>query len=245
MILKLFREGHPTSVVNLRDGTKISAESGKEILNIFKRHPVELNIFDSFEYMDRREDYIRAQRDNDPEFQQLFEQSCTSNQSMQDSFYSQRKQYYYRPNGRRPNGNRKYSYNPIGNGSNGYFPKSTYHKKSEDRIRLNQHDFPSIQQSDEKMENMQQRRKYSEGQNYKRRNQNLRPFNEYHGSHKNHNNGTFYQEKNKHDEKGETQVKERERNTEGESNGSQGKQDVSEVQPNPQGKVYGDHSQLC
>ena len=245
MILTLFREGHPTSVVNLRDGTKISAESGKEILNVFKRHPVELNIFDSFEYMDRREDYIRAQRDNDPEFQQLFEQSCTSNQSMQDSFYSQRKQYYYRSNGRRPNGHRKYSHNPIDNGPNGYFPKSTYHKKSEDRIRLNQHDFPSIQQSDEKTDNPQPRRKYSEGQNYKRRNQNVRSLNEYHGSYKNYKNGTSYQEKSKLDGKDEVRIKERDRNAENEDNGGQSKQDVCEVQPNPQGKVYGDHSQLC
>jgi len=78
MYFEHIREEQSKSIVNIKDGTKIGADSGKDILTVFKSFPSQVNIFDSFDYMDQREDYIRNQRDSDPEFNQNFEKFCTA-----------------------------------------------------------------------------------------------------------------------------------------------------------------------
>jgi len=78
LLIPLSNREQSKSIVNIKDGTKIGASSGKDIMTIFKSFPSQRNIFDSFDYMDQREDYIRSQRDNDPEFNQNFEKFCAA-----------------------------------------------------------------------------------------------------------------------------------------------------------------------
>jgi hypothetical protein len=110
-----------TPVINLRDGTKISAKVGKQLLNIFKNHPNKPSIFECFDYMDRREDYIRYQRDTDPEFATYFAECCQKYQEDPETVFFQKSQYYVKKNNyRKPmNGYRK-QYN------NTFYPKNNY-----------------------------------------------------------------------------------------------------------------------
>jgi len=50
---------------NLKDGAELSLEAGKKIIQTFLKQESRPNIFDTFEYMDRREDAIRHMRDNE------------------------------------------------------------------------------------------------------------------------------------------------------------------------------------
>jgi len=95
-------ESTKTSVINLKDGTKISANSGKQMLKIFKEYPEKPNIFDFFDFMDRREDYIRSQRDNNPEFETYFKECCEAYQENPESVSPQRRPYYGKRGGRKP-----------------------------------------------------------------------------------------------------------------------------------------------
>jgi len=47
-------------MTSLKDGTEIPLAHGKKILQSFIKHESRPNIFDSFDYMDKREDYIRT-----------------------------------------------------------------------------------------------------------------------------------------------------------------------------------------
>lgn len=55
-------------VTTCKDCTRLSAKSGKQILGIFQSSPNKPNIFEAFEYMDNRENVLRANRDRDPSF---------------------------------------------------------------------------------------------------------------------------------------------------------------------------------
>jgi len=125
-----------TSVINLKDGTMISANTGKQMLEVFKSHPNKPSIFDYFDYMDRREDYIRAQRDNNTEFERYFTECCEAYQENPDSVFPQRRPYYGRRGYRKPqhsgnyNGNKRYNNsNRDGNNhSNGASHNNGYQK---------------------------------------------------------------------------------------------------------------------
>eukprot|EP01016_Furgasonia_blochmanni_P044654 TRINITY_DN621_c0_g3_i1.p1 TRINITY_DN621_c0_g3~~TRINITY_DN621_c0_g3_i1.p1 ORF type:complete len:354 (-),score=120.11 TRINITY_DN621_c0_g3_i1:432-1493(-) len=56
------RDGVP--VTRAKDCTEISTETAQEMLSIFQSAPNEPNIFQAFEYMDIREDYIRYYKNN-------------------------------------------------------------------------------------------------------------------------------------------------------------------------------------
>jgi len=123
-------------VVYSRDSTPISAESGKMILQTFKEHHPKPNILDSFEYMDRREDYIRAQRDHNEEFEKFFEECCEYYKSDPDGYQPQKKSYYNKKSSKKGsnyNYNKKFNNNNnnAGNNNNNYKNKgSNYYKKS-------------------------------------------------------------------------------------------------------------------
>jgi len=93
--LRLYRNDHPTPIIYVRDSTAITNQAGKLVLQTFKENPNQPNIFDSFSFMDRREDYIRAQRDNDPEFEEYYELCCQSYQENPDGNYTQQKKSQY------------------------------------------------------------------------------------------------------------------------------------------------------
>lgn len=52
-------------VYKLRDSTRVSINNGKKMMGIFKQHPNKPNIFETFAYMDKREDIKRTQRNSD------------------------------------------------------------------------------------------------------------------------------------------------------------------------------------
>jgi len=101
-----------TPVTNLKDGTKINAIAGRQILNIFKNSPNKPSIFEYFDYMDRREDYIRTQRDSDPEFERYFAECCQIYQQNPEAVFYQRRPFYNNRRGGRKSyhGNRKPNY---------------------------------------------------------------------------------------------------------------------------------------
>jgi len=106
------------SVINLRDSTKINAKVGKQILSIFAKHPMKPNIFDSFAYMDRREDQLRAQRDSDANFNKVFEEYIAAYQLHPDLFRPQTNQpHYYK---------KDFKKNPQQN-SNEYYQQNNYY----------------------------------------------------------------------------------------------------------------------
>jgi len=111
-----------SSFINLKDSTRLSAKSGKEALKIFRDYSVKSNIFGSFAYMDRREDYLRLQRDNNSYFLKYFEECCAAYQNDPEGFSPRRKPYYNRKGGK---------YN--GNAGNHFVPKrqgNTYYRKT-------------------------------------------------------------------------------------------------------------------
>jgi len=103
-------------------------------------NPASPSIFESFEYMDRREDYIRSQRDNDTEFQQFFDSSCEAYKEDPEGFQPQRRPYHGRKTGRKPrsnfankkyNNNNNSNSNGNGNGNgNQYYAKTYYYKRN-------------------------------------------------------------------------------------------------------------------
>jgi len=106
------------SVINLRDSTKINAKVGKQILSIFAKHPMKPNIFDSFAYMDRREDQLRTQRDSDANFNKVFEEYIAAYQLHPDLFRPQTNQpHYYK---------KDFKKNPQQN-SNEYYQQNNYY----------------------------------------------------------------------------------------------------------------------
>jgi hypothetical protein len=82
-----------TSVINLKDGTMISAKTGKQMLAVFKSFSNKPSIFDFFDYMDRREDYIRSQRDDNPEFERYFNECCEAYLENPDNLFPQKRFY--------------------------------------------------------------------------------------------------------------------------------------------------------
>jgi len=117
-----------TSIINSRDSTPISAESGKQIVKTFMENPSSPSIFESFEYMDRREDYIRNQRDTDTEFQQFFDSSCEAYKQDPEGFQPQRRPYHTRKAGRKPRSN--FANNKKYNNGNHYYAKTYYYKRN-------------------------------------------------------------------------------------------------------------------
>jgi len=85
------------------------------ILQTFKEQPPKPNILDSFEYMDRREDYIRAQRDHNEEFEKFFEECCEYYKNDPDGYQPQKKSYYNKKSSKKGS---NYSYNKKFNNSN-------------------------------------------------------------------------------------------------------------------------------
>jgi len=83
-------------VINLKDGTKIGATAGKEMLKVFANNPVKPNIFDFFDFMDRREDYIRTQRDSDPEFDKYFAECCIAYKENPDAVFMPKRSFQSR-----------------------------------------------------------------------------------------------------------------------------------------------------
>jgi hypothetical protein len=111
-----------SSFINLKDSTKLSVESGKEVLRIFKDYVATSNIFGSFAYMDRREDYIRLQRDNNSYFLTYFEECCSAYQKDPEGFSPVKKSQYNKRGGK---------YNGS-NYSSGYSKRqgNTYYRKT-------------------------------------------------------------------------------------------------------------------
>lgn len=118
-VIIIYRGEYSAPVVYSRDSTPISAESGKMILQTFKEQPPKPNILDSFEYMDRREDYIRAQRDHNEEFEKFFDECCEYYKSDPDGYQPQKKSYYNKKSSKKGS---NYSYNnsnkKFNNGNN-------------------------------------------------------------------------------------------------------------------------------
>jgi len=108
------------SVINLRDSTKINAKVGKQILSIFAKHPIKPNVFDSFAYMDRREDQLRVQRDSDPNFVKLFDEYLTAYQQHPETFRPQTGQPHYFK--------KDFKKNPQQQGSNEYYQNQHQHQ---------------------------------------------------------------------------------------------------------------------
>lgn len=103
----------------------MSAEAGKQILKTFKEASPKPSIFESFGYMDRREDYIRAQRDNNPDFQQFFDDSCQVYKEDPEGYQPQRRSYHSKKNMRKPKSNFTYRKQP----NNNYYNKTSYYKR--------------------------------------------------------------------------------------------------------------------
>lgn len=132
-----------TPIINLKDGTMISAKNGKQILQVFKSSSNKPNLFEYFDYMDRREDYIRTQRDNDPDFETHFKECCEAYLENPDMNFPQRKSHYNKRNSRRNyynngysngntsyNGNGKKYTNGNGNRENGTYRHNSYKNES-------------------------------------------------------------------------------------------------------------------
>ena len=96
----------------------------------FKEQPTKPNIFESFEYMDRREDYIRAQRDHNPDFEQYFEECCTAYKENPEEFQPQKRSYYAKKNNTRRTTRPNFGYRKYSNNGNGYHTKTSYYKKN-------------------------------------------------------------------------------------------------------------------
>jgi len=80
----------------LRDGTYLEFEEGKEILQIFQDFKGKGNIFTAFELMDEREDGLRYKRENDENFKQQFEE-LSKNYSKNPLNVIPRKKYKKKP----------------------------------------------------------------------------------------------------------------------------------------------------
>lgn len=119
---EIIEESANNSVVNLKDGMKISAVAGKQMLKVFKEHVDRPSIFDFFEYMDRREDYIRMQRDNNPEFDRYFKEYCEAYKRNPDIVFPQKRHFYgnRKPQYRKPMSVSSKKFNSNANGSTTY-----------------------------------------------------------------------------------------------------------------------------
>lgn len=63
-------------VFKLRDSTQICVANGKAMLTIFSKQPSRPNVFETFAYMDRREDILRSQRLGDAADTALFNEKA-------------------------------------------------------------------------------------------------------------------------------------------------------------------------
>lgn len=61
-------------VTTLRDGTRLSFETGMEMLKIFTSTQTTSSIFDDFKYMDEREESLRSEREMNTLFQKSYSQ---------------------------------------------------------------------------------------------------------------------------------------------------------------------------
>jgi len=84
------------------------------ILETFKKHPARPSVLESFEYMDRREDQLRSQRDNNPDFEKYFEECCEYYKNNPDDFPPLKKNYYNKKS------SKKSSSNPYNNYKGNY-----------------------------------------------------------------------------------------------------------------------------
>jgi len=80
-----------SSFINLKDSTKLTTTNGKEIVRTFHEYSLRSNIFESFAYMDQREDYIRLQRDSNSFFVKQFQECCLAYQKDPEGFSPQKK----------------------------------------------------------------------------------------------------------------------------------------------------------
>jgi hypothetical protein len=114
---------------NLKDSSKLSLENGKEVLAIFRDFAAKSSIFGSFAYMDRREDYIRLQRENSY-FNKYFDECCAAYQTNPEAYSPAKKTSYNRRGKYHGNNN---NYNNYGNKrqGNGYYRKTYYNVKQQ------------------------------------------------------------------------------------------------------------------
>jgi len=98
------------------------------MMNIFKNSPTTPNIFGAFAYMDRREDNLRKNRDNDPMFIQSFDQMSeqfANNPSslLRSKGYPKYKKpgYYNKPGGNQ--GGYSQGYSAENFGAEGFYKK--------------------------------------------------------------------------------------------------------------------------
>jgi hypothetical protein len=80
-----------SSFINLKDSTKLTNANGKEIVRTFSDCSLRSNIFESFAYMDQREDYIRLQRESNSYFLKHFQECCLAYQKDPEGFSPQKK----------------------------------------------------------------------------------------------------------------------------------------------------------
>lgn len=80
-----------SSFINLKDTTKLSQENGRQVLKIFNDCSLTTNIFESFAYMDQREDHIRSQRNNNGYFLKYFQECCIAYEKDPENFSPQKK----------------------------------------------------------------------------------------------------------------------------------------------------------
>ena len=85
-----------SSINELRDGTYLEFEEGKEILRVFQDFKGKSNIFSAFELMDEREDALRLKRENDENFKHQFEE-LSKNYSKNPINVMPRKKYKKQP----------------------------------------------------------------------------------------------------------------------------------------------------
>jgi len=75
------------------------------VLKIFKEYSLTTNIFESFAYMDQREDYIRSQRNNNLYFLKYFQECCIAYQKDPENYSPQKKA----PQAKKKGNNNKFS----------------------------------------------------------------------------------------------------------------------------------------
>jgi len=114
---------------NLKDGAELTLEQGKQVFQSFLKQDPRPNIFDTFEYMDRREDLIRHMRDNEmftmhsPIFRRPFRKFNPSGKMYHYNKFNHYENRGYGNGNNYSNGNANGNANGTGNGyhhANGY-----------------------------------------------------------------------------------------------------------------------------
>ena len=84
-------------IIRSKDGTEIEFnKNGREMLKIYQKSQNEPNIFQDFEFMDRREDWLRSCIQGNNGIQQNF-MYCNYNYHQNYNFYQMPYQTYHQP----------------------------------------------------------------------------------------------------------------------------------------------------